>query len=324
AGADLYEHEMPGGQYTNLFQQARALGLADRWSEVCKVYADVNRILGDIVKVTPTSKAVGDLALFLIANDMSADEVLSGTRELAYPQSVIELVSGRMVQTPGGFPKKVRDRILKGEKPLRGRPGASLPAADFEKTSKTIRPLLNREPTQRDIVSHLLYPEVFQDFAKHQKLYGDTSHLPTPVFFSGLEPGEEIAVDIETGKTLIIRFLTIGEPHDDGRRTVFFELNGQPREVTVVDQGFEPDAPLHVKADSTNPGHVGASMPGMVVNVAVQVGDSVVKGQKLLMLEAMKMQTLIAAEVAGEVKEVHVHPGTHVETGDLLVVIEES
>lgn len=322
AGADLYDHEMPGGQYTNLFEQARALGLADRWSEVCRVYADVNRVLGDIVKVTPTSKSVGDLALFLIANEMSAEDILTGTRELAFPQSVIELVSGRMGQTPGGFPKKVRDRILRGEKPLRGRPGASLPPADFEKTAKTIAPLLDHPPTKQEIVSHILYPEVYTAFAKHQQKYSDLSILPTPVFFKSLEPGEEIAVDIEEGKTLIIKFLTVGEPHEDGTRTVFFELNGQPREVTVVDRALEPETPRKPKADPTNPAQVGSSMPGMIVNVAVKVGDSVVKGQKLLLLEAMKMQTVIAAEVPGVVKEIHVTAGTNVETGDLLVTIQ--
>ncbi|HRX82321.1 MAG TPA: pyruvate carboxylase, partial [Pirellulaceae bacterium] len=306
AGSDLYQHEMPGGQYTNLFEQARALGLADRWSEVCRIYADVNQMLGDIVKVTPTSKAVGDLALFLIANNMSTSDVMEGTRELAFPQSVVDLVSGRMGQTPGGFPRKVRERILRGEKPLRGRPGASLPDADFEATAKNVRPLVEHKPTQREVVSHLLYPQVFTDFAKHQLQYSDTSVLPTPAFLYGLEPGEEIAIDIEPGKTLIIRFLTVGEPHENGTRTVFFELNGQPREVTVTDRALEPETPRRRKADATNASHVGATMPGMVVNVAVQPGNAVVKGQKLLMLEAMKMQTIIAAEHDGTVAEIHV------------------
>ena len=322
AGADLYRHEMPGGQYTNLYQQARALGLADRWTEVCSIYADVNGMLGDIVKVTPTSKAVGDLALFLIANDMTTEDVVSGTRELAFPQSVVDLVSGRMGQTPGGFPEKVCERILRGEKPISGRPGANLPAADFDQTAETIRPLLDREPSRREVVSHLLYPQVFADFAKHQLEYVDTSILPTPAFLYGLEPGEEIAVDIEPGKTLIVRFLTVGEPHEDGRRTVFFELNGQPREVTVTDRALERDTPRRPKADPNNPAHVGSTMPAMVVNVAVQPGDSVVKGQKLLMLEAMKMQTTIAAERDGSIAEVHVQAGTQVETGDLLMTIE--
>lgn len=322
AGADLYRHEMPGGQYTNLYQQARALGLADRWSEVCQVYADVNQVLGDIVKVTPTSKAVGDLALFLIANDMSAEEVASGSRELAFPQSVVDLVSGRMGQTPGGFPENVSRRILRGEKALEGRPGEALPPADFEATAQELKEKLGREPSRREVVSYLLYPQVYLDFAAHAKKYSNTSMLPTPVFLEGLESGEEIAIDIEPGKTLIIRFQTVGEPHEDGRRTVFFELNGQPRDVTITDRSLEPDTPRRPKADPSNPAHVAASMPGMVVNVAVTAGDSVAKGQKLLMLEAMKMQTIIAAETQGTVAEVHVHPGTQVETGDLLITLE--
>jgi len=322
AGADLYKHEMPGGQYTNLFQQARALGLADRWTEVCQVYAGVNQLLGDIVKVTPTSKAVGDFALFLIANDMKAEDVLTTERELAFPQSVIDLVSGNMGQAIGGFPRKVRDKILRGEKPLRGRPGASLPPADFKKTAKKMKSQLDREPLNREVVSQLLYPQVFDAFAAHQKKFGDTSILPTPAFFYGLEPNEEIAVDIEPGKTLIIRFLTVSEPHADGRRTVFFELNGQPREVSVNDNAQEPDAPAHPQADPANAGHVGAVMPGMVFNVTVEVGDTVAPGQKLLTLEAMKMQTAITADVAGTVAGVHVKAGTQVDTGDLLITLE--
>ncbi|RMG33190.1 MAG: pyruvate carboxylase [Planctomycetota bacterium] len=322
AGADLYRHQMPGGQYTNLYQQARALGLADRWSEVCRMYAECNELLGDIVKVTPTSKAVGDLALFLIANDMTPQDILHGDREIAFPQSVVDLVAGRMGQNPGGFPRRVRERILRGEKPVRGRPGASLPPADFDKARQEIQPLLGREPDHRDVLSYLLYPQVFRDFAAHQQSYGDTSVLPTPAFFYGLEPNEEIAVDIEEGKTLIIRLLSVGEPHEDGRRTVFFELNGQPREVTVIDRSLEPEKPRRPKADPANPCHVAATMPGMVVNVAIQPGEAVVKGQKLVMLEAMKMQTIIAAERDGRIQEVLVRPGMQVETGDLLVVYE--
>ena len=321
AGADLYRHQMPGGQYTNLFQQARALGLADRWTEICHTYAEVNDLLGDIVKVTPTSKAVGDLALFLIANEMSAQDVLRSERELAFPQSVIDLLKGKMGQTPGGFPRKVRQKILRGEKPLRGRPGASLPKADFEAAAETIRPWLDREPTRQDVVSYLLYPQVFEQFARHVQEYSDTSVLPTPAFWYGLEPGEEIAVEIEVGKTLILRLVAVGEPHGDGRRSVFFELNGQPREVTVVDHSLEPETPQRLRADPANPGHVAASMPGMVVQLAVRPGDAVKKGDKLLLLEAMKMQTTVVAEHDGKVEEVHAQPGTQVETGDLLMTL---
>ncbi len=321
AGADLYRHEMPGGQYTNLFEQTRALGLADRWDEVCRVYAEVNQLLGDIVKVTPTSKAVGDMALFLVTNDLTCADVLDSGRDIAFPQSVIDLVSGRMGQTVGGFPRKVRDRILRGEKPLRGRPGNSLPPADFKQAEADLTKLLRREPAQRDVASYLLYPKVFEDFAAHQKKYSDTSSLPTPAFFFGLEQNEEIAVDIEPGKTLIVKFLTSSEPHADGTRTVFFELNGQPREVTVVDQSLDVESTRRKKAESNDPNQVGASMPGMVVTVAVRPGDQVAIGQKLLMVEAMKMQTTIVAERAGKVGEVFVKPGSQVEASDLLLTI---
>ena len=322
ATGDLYDHEMPGGQYTNLFMQARALGLADRWAEVCRVYADVNQMFGDIVKVTPTSKSVGDMALFMVANDYTAEDVLSGNREMAFPESVIDLVSGAMGQPPGGFPKKIRDRILKDRKPFKGRPGASLPAADFEATGKKLRGLLRREPQQREVVSSILYSKVFEDFAKHQQQYADVSHLPTPVFLYGMEPGEEVAVDIEEGKRLIVKFLATGTPHPDGKRTVFFELNGQPRDVSVTDLSLEQTSVKAVKADADNPKHVAAGMPGMVVTVAVQPGESIKKGQKLLALEAMKMQTTITAERDGKIAEVHAAAGTQVETGDLLIVLE--
>ena len=322
ASGDLYKHEMPGGQYTNLYQQARALGLADRWSEVCKVYADVNQLFGDIVKVTPTSKAVGDMALFMVANDVTTDDVLDPNRELAFPASVIDLIGGMMGQPPGGFPDAVIGRILRGEAPMLDRPGSKLPPADFGAAKETLQSKMGVEPTNRDVVTHLLYPKVFEDFVQHRIRFSDTSGFTTPIFFYGPEPGEEIAVEIEEGKTLIIKFLTISEPHADGSRTVFFELNGQPREISVVDKSLESETSASVKADPANDAHVGASMPGMVVTVAVAVGDSVAKGQKLLSLEAMKMESTIYAEQEGKVSQVLVQPGRQVETGDLLVVIE--
>ncbi len=322
ATADLYRHEMPGGQYTNLHQQACALGLADRWPEVCRTYADVNELFGDIVKVTPTSKAVGDMALFLVANNLAASDVLSGDRELAFPESVIDLISGKMGQTPGGFPKKVRERILQGREAVRGRQGANLPPVEFDKVAEKVEQYLQRKPTRRDVLSHLMYPKVHQQFIEHQRTFSDTSGLPTPIYFYGQNPGEEISIDIEEGKTLIVKFLTVGDPHADGQRSVFFELNGQPRDVSVIDHSLEPETAKNVKADPSIPGQVGASMPGMVVTVAVQPGDRVAKGQKLLTLEAMKMQTNINAERSGKVHQVLVKAGDQVETGDLLLTIE--
>jgi pyruvate carboxylase len=322
AGADLYQHEMPGGQYTNLFQQATALGLASRWTEVCRLYAEVNQLFGDIVKVTPTSKAVGDMALFLVANDLNCDSLMASERELAFPESVLDLISGRMGQTPGGFPPAVQQKILRNEKALTGRPGETMPPADFAAAKEKVAKLTEHEPSERDVISHLLYPQVYEKFAQHQKQYSDVSVLPTPTFFLGMEPQEEIAVEIDPGKTLIIKYLTLGEPHADGTRSVFFELNGQPRDVTVLDRSLKIESSAAPKADPTNPKHIGTSMPGMVVTVAVQAGDKIKKGQKLLTLEAMKMQTTITAEADGKVAVLHVAAGKQIETGDLLVTLE--
>ena len=322
ATADLYKHEMPGGQYTNLYQQARALGLVDQWATVCATYAKVNQLFGDIVKVTPTSKAVGDMALFMVANELSVNDVLDENRELAFPASVVDLIGGMMGQPLGGFPQKLQKIILKGKKPLKERPGKSLPPADFNDAAKTVEKLLERKPSKQEVVSYLLYPKVFEDFAKHQLEYTDTSILPTPVFFYGLEFGEEMAVDIEQGKTLILKFLTVGDASPDGSRSVFFELNGQPRDVTIIDKSIASTAPKATKADPGDPKQIPANMPGMVVNVAVKVGDSVKKGSKLLALEAMKMETTIYAEQDGKINQVLVSTGSQVETGDLLIAFE--
>ena len=321
ADPDIYLHEMPGGQATNLFQQAAAIGLADRWQDVCQMYADVNRLFGDIVKVTPSSKSVGDMALFLLANNMTCEDVLSG-KEVAYPEGVIDLIAGRMGQPPGGFPAKVKKAILRDVKPVKGRPGASLPAADFAATAGAIEKKLGYKPVPRDVVSHILYPRVFEDYAQHRASYSDVSVLPTHVFLYGQEPGDEVAVDIEEGKTLIIRFLTVGDPYPDGRRSVFFELNGQPREVTVIDKKLQPKEAARIKAESGNPLQVAAPMPGRVVSVIAEVGKSVTKGQKLLSMEAMKMESTVYAERDGKVAEVLVRAGSQVETGDLLVRLE--
>ena len=321
ATADLYSHEMPGGQYTNLYQQARALGLADQWSRICKVYAQVNQLFGDIVKVTPTSKAVGDMALFMVANNLCAADITEGDRELAYPESVIDLLSGMMGHPPGGFPRKVQKRILKDRPFIKGRPGASLPAADFDSGGEKVAEITGRKANRRDVLSYLLYPKVFEEFAAHQKKYSDTSMFPTPIFFYGQELGEEFTAEIEEGKTLVIKFLTISDPHADGTRSVFFELNGQPRDVSIADKSLEATAMKREQADPNNPKEVGANMPGMVVTVAVKAGDKIAKGQKLFTLEAMKMETTISSDVAGVVENVLVKPGSRVEAGDLLLTI---
>jgi pyruvate carboxylase len=320
--ADVYLNEMPGGQYTNLYHQAQALGLEARWREVCRMYAEVNRMFGDIIKVTPTSKVVGDMALFMVGNNLTANDVLTGPRELSFPESVVEFFEGRLGEPPGGFPEALQKRVLRGRQPLRGRPGASLPPIDFAAARGTVEQQVGRPVSDRELLSYLLYPRVFPDLAAHQAKYSDTSVLPTPVFFYGMEPGEEASIDIERGKTLILKFLAVGEAHEDGSRTVFFELNGQPREVVVIDRSLSGKVAAHPKAESGNPRQIGAPMPGLVVRVMVEPDEPVVAGQKLFTLEAMKMETTIYAERAGSVAEILVQAGTQVDAGDLLLRYE--
>lgn len=322
ATADLYRHEMPGGQYTNLYEQARALGLADQWTTVCDTYASVNQLFGDLVKVTPTSKVVGDMALFMVANDLSVEDVMDKDRELAFPNSVVELFKGMMGKPYQGFPKPVQKRILRGDKPLSGRPGKSLESIDLNAEIDRLATIGRDNPDMKDAIASVLYPGVFAELVKHQNKYDDTSGLPTPAFFYGLRPGEEIVIDEDRGQALIIKFLTVGDPHEDGRRSVFFEVNGQPREVTVADKNLVSSVVSHRQAEPSNENHVAAAMPGMVVNVAVAAGDKIEKGQTLMVLEAMKMESTLYAEKAGVMKEILVRPGSQIESGELLAVIE--
>ncbi|MFO0910183.1 MAG: pyruvate carboxylase [Isosphaeraceae bacterium] len=322
--ADVYAYEMPGGQYTNLYQQAKALGLAARWPEVCRAYADVNELFGDIVKVTPTSKVVGDMALFLVANNLTPADTVDPDRELAFPESVVELFEGRLGQPPGGFPKVLQERVLKGRPAITDRPGKNLPPADIDAAREKASALLGRPADDRDALSYLLYPRVFPDLAAHERSYSDTSILPTSMFFFGPDRAVESLVEIEEGKTLIVKLLAVGEPHSDGKRTVFFELNGQPREVEVTDRSLASSVREVPRADPDDPNQVGAPLPGLVVGVAVQTGDPVRKGQKLLSIEAMKMETTIYAERPGRVAEVLATVGHQVKTGELLVRLTDT
>ncbi len=317
--AEVYAYEMPGGQYTNLFQQARALGLESRWVEVCEAYAQVNILFGDIVKVTPSSKVVGDMALFLVANNLTPEDTLDPERELAFPESVVEFFEGRLGQPPGGFPKALQERVLKGRPALTERPGAKMPPADLEATREKVSALMGERASDRDVLSYLMYPRVFPDLASHTRSYGDTSVLPTPMFFFGPEPGAENPVEIEPGKTLIVKLLAIGEPHADGKRTVFFELNGQPREIVVPDRSLASSIREAPRADPSDPNQIAAPLPGLVVGIAVNAGDPVRKGQKLLSIEAMKMETTLYAERPGRVAEILAAVGRQVQTGELLL-----
>ncbi|HXD85321.1 MAG TPA: biotin/lipoyl-containing protein, partial [Urbifossiella sp.] len=294
-----------------------------RWHEVGRTYAEVNRLFGDIVKVTPTSKVVGDMALFLMANNLSPGDVLDPKREVAFPESVVEFFEGKLGQPPGGFPPELQARVLRGKVPLADRPGALLPDADFAAARAELEPKLGRQPTDQDVISYLLYPKVFLDFVAAEARYSDLSVLPTSVFFYGMETGEEVSIEIEPGKTLIVKFLTIGEGQPDGKRMVYFELNGQPREVLVADKSLSEGAVKgRIKAEVGNAKQVAAPMPGSISTVSVAIGEEVSAGQKLLSLEAMKMETTLYAERAGRVAEVLVRPGSQVEGGDLLLRFE--
>jgi pyruvate carboxylase len=321
--ARLYEHEIPGGQFTNLREQAVALGLGHRWREVEKTFADVNQLFGDIVKVTPSSKVVGDMTLFLMAKEMKPAEVLKldEHHDVSFPNSVVEMMSGVLGVPPGGWPRKLQKIILRGEAPLKGRPSANLPPADFDAEKVSLEKRTGHPISNEDLLSYLLYPEVFTKFDKFRQTYSDVSVLPTLAFFFGLKSGEEITIEIEAGKTLIVKYLTASEPHPDGTRTLYFELNGQPREVNVRDKALRVVERAHPKADAGDTGQVGAPTAGVISGIAVQANQSVERGAKLMTLEAMKMQSNIYAPIAGRVVKLLVAPGQSVEAKDLLVTI---
>jgi pyruvate carboxylase len=319
----LYEHEIPGGQYTNLREQATAMGLGHRWREVERMYAEVNQLFGDIVKVTPSSKVVGDMTLFLMAKEMTPADVLrlDEKQDVAFPNSVVEMFSGVLGVPPDGWPGKLQKILLRGAKPVQGRPSASMAAVDFPAEKELLEKKTGHSTSHEDLLSYLLYPEVFLKFDKFRQAHSDVSVLPTPAFFYGLKSGEEITVEIEAGKTLIIKFMTASEPHADGTRTLFFDLNGQPREVNVRDRALRVAERAHPKADPADAGQVGATTAGVITGIAVQLNQGVERGVKLMTLEAMKMQSNIYAPISGRVSKLLVAPGQSVEAKDLLVTI---
>ncbi|HTA18421.1 MAG TPA: pyruvate carboxylase [Polyangia bacterium] len=321
--ADVYEHEIPGGQYSNLRAQAEGLGVGEGgWELVKKAYADVNRLFGDIPKVTPSSKVVGDMAIWMVKQNVDAAAVQARAHELTFPESVIDFMRGSLGQPPGGFPEPLRTNVLKGAKTITGRPGASMPPYDWAGAKREMETLAGTEVARRDIVSYALYPKVMREYKEHRALHGDTSVLPTPTFFYGLRVGEEAWIDIEPGKTLIVKLLAVGEIEADGARTLTFELNGQSRSMRVFDDTAKVTGPKRRKA-TTKPGEVGAPMPGRVIDLVTKVGEHVKAGQKLLVTEAMKLETVVKAPITGVVREIVSGAGEAVEGGDLLVVIEE-
>ena len=324
--SEVYLHEMPGGQFTNLKEQARSLGLAPRWHEVAQTYADVNEMLGDIVKVTPSSKVVGDLALMMVSQDLSIDDVTHPDKEIAFPDSVVAMMKGELSQTPGGWPKVFQEKVLKGEAPLTERAGASIPAVDLVATKKELEESLLKEISEQELASYNMYPKVFTDFSAAQEEYGPTSVLPTSVYFYGLKVADELFIEIEKGKTLVVRCVAIGETNDKGLVRVFFELNGQPRSIQVPDRihGASGAGLARAKADPDDNMQVGAPMPGVISTVNVTSGQQVAPGDVLLSIEAMKMETAIYADTTSVVKELLVKPGDQIDAKDLLVQLAES
>ena len=320
--SEVYLHGMPGGQYTNLREQARSLGIDEhRWPEVAAAYADVNQMFGDIVKVTPSSKVVGDMAIMMVTSGLSRAQVEDPAHEVAFPESVVQFFHGDIGQPYGGFPQALQRKVLKGRTPLTRRPGEVLPPADLAGERAAAEKKVDRSVSDAEFASYLMYPKVFVDYAKERARYGNVAVLPTPTFFYGMEVGEELSVDLERGKTLIVRFVAASEAHEDGSRTVFFELNGQPRSVRVADRSKVAKRAPARKAEIGDPNQVGAPMPGNVVTVAVKAGQKVAAGDTLVTIEAMKMEAAVRAERDAEVVEVLVRPGQHVDAKDLLVTL---
>ena len=322
--SEIYVHEMPGGQYSNLQQQAKAVGLGMRWEEVKSMYSRVNLLFGDVVKVTPSSKVVGDMALFMVQNDLDEQTVLSRGETIDFPESVIEFFEGYIGQPHGGFPKELQKVVLKERKPITVRPGELLEPADFDDIKKVLFEKLERPVTSQEVLAYALYPKVIEEYLATNKQFGNVSVLDTLTFLYGMRLGEEIEVEIEKGKTLMIKMVSIGEPQKDGHRTIYFELNGQPREVNIQDISVEADTVAKPKADLTNESHLAATMPGTVLKVVAEVGAKVNRGDHLLVTEAMKMETTVQAPYDGTIKTIHVVAGDGISTGDLLIEMERN
>jgi pyruvate carboxylase len=321
--SEVYLHEMPGGQFTNLKAQARSLGLEERWHEVAQAYADANRMFGDIVKVTPSSKVVGDMALMMGAQGLTRAQVEDPKVDVAFPESVADMLKGNLGQPHGGWPEGILKKVLKGEKPLTERPGKSMPAVDLEGVRARVSAEMNGITVDdEDLNGYLMYPKVFLDYMGRHRQYGPVRTLPTPTFFYGMQPGDEIAVEIDPGKTLEIRLQAVGETTEEGDARVFFELNGQPRVIRVPNRAVKAKTAAKPKAMEGNPAHIGAPMPGAVASIAVTVGQKLRAGDLLLNIEAMKMETGLHCDREATVKAIHVHPGSQIEAKDLLIELE--
>ena len=318
---DIYRYEIPGGQYTNLRPQVESLGLGDRFEEVKEMYKTVNDMLGDPVKVTPSSKVVGDLAIFMVQNDLTPENIVERGKALAFPDSVVSYFKGMMGQPAWGFPEDLQKVVLKGEEPITCRPGKLLPPVDFDRLEQEVRKFRD-DPERKDLISYAMYPKVYEDFCRHRKEYGYITRMGSHVFFNGMALGETNKINIEDGKTLVIKYLGLGDHNDDGTINVQFELNGMRREVAVRDPNASEKTRQVVQADESDPRQVGASIPGMVSKIHVHPGDTVEENQVLMTIEAMKMETAVTARTAGKVREIRVKEGQAVKAKELLMLLD--
>jgi pyruvate carboxylase len=320
--SEVYLHEMPGGQFTNLKEQARSFGLETRWHEVAKTYRAANDMFGDIIKVTPSSKVVGDMALMMVTQGLTTKDVLDPELEISFPASVVEMLRGDLGQPPGGWPEALQAKALKGARPSTVRPGSLIKDADLAAERAVGEKRAGRQIDDNELASFLMYPKVFADYAAAERKFGPLSALPTPIYFYGMQPGEETSVTIEKGKTLVVLLQAVGETDDEGQVRVFFELNGQPRMVKIPNRAVAATRPARRKAEEGNDSHVAAPMPGAIATVAVRPGQQVKAGDVLLTIEAMKMETALHALRDGTVGDVLVTPGQSVDAKDLLVIVE--
>jgi len=319
--AEVYLHEMPGGQFTNLKEQAEAMGLGSRWPEIAQCYAEVNDLFGDIVKVTPSSKVVGDMTMFLVTQGITPADVVNLPKGTAFPESVVDMLGGGLGQPIGGWPADVQKVILGDKDPITDRPGDHANQVNLDEIREDLKALINRTPTEDEIWSYLMYPQVFLDFIASNNQFSDLSVLPTPAYFYGAQIGEEISIDIEVGKTLFVKLINVGEPDENANRNVIFELNGSSRHALITDRTLTPTAKSRKKADKADLSQIGAPMPGLVAELNVSIGNKVDEGDPLLTLEAMKMYTTVPSPHSGTVETIEVSSGDNVDTGDLLLVI---
>ncbi|MCB0588143.1 MAG: pyruvate carboxylase, partial [Phaeodactylibacter sp.] len=318
--AEVYDNEIPGGQYSNLRPQARSLGLEEQFETIKKNYQIANELFGDIVKVTPSSKVVGDMAMFMTSNGLTREDILNRGHTLSFPDSVKALMRGDLGQAEGGFPPEIQKIVLKGEKPYTDRPNAHLEPVDFEKEYPAFRKEFGEHLDMRNFLSYKLYPKVYRDYREAYEQFGLIRALPSPAFFFGLQFNEEILVSLSAGKNLLIKYLNVTEPDFQGNRLVFFQLNGQTRSIPVHDRNLKLDVVVHRKAETEK--EVGSPLQGSISKILVHEGDEVEANTPLFIIEAMKMESTITSPVAGTVKRVHLKEKTLVEQDDLVVELE--